>query len=172
MHHTETIEFMDEDLTCRSASNYLMEREEMSGGTCSNAKATIGETCCYSICNICGEFDLDWDVFINFDDEDMSCGDLNEFFREEAVVDGSEQCDALKADYLDTCCYSSPTTSCQLCKQGDTFFDLNDNVQVEFNGPTTCYEVANFMSRRTEDTDPVCAVTQTSLFGELVILCV
>ena len=143
-----------------------MERHEMTSDTCSDAKATIGETCCYSTCNLCGEFDLDWDVYVNFEGEDMSCGDFNEIFREEAVVDGSQQCEALKGDYVDTCCYSSPTTSCQLCKQGDKFFDLNDNVEVDFNGPTTCYEVANFMSRRSEDTDPVCQVTQASLFDE------
>lgn len=166
MHHTTTIEFNDDEVTCRSASNYLMERVDTSSDTCSDAKATLAETCCYSTCNICGDFDLDWDVYVNFEGKDMSCGDFNEIFREEAVVDGSEQCEALKSDYFDTCCYSSPTTSCQLCKQGDKFFDLNDNVQVDFNGPTTCYEVANFMSRRTEDTDPVCGVTQTSLFDE------
>ena len=166
MHHTTTIDFNDDEVTCRSASNFLMEREDMTSNTCSDAKATIGETCCYSICNMCGEYDLDWDVFINHEGKDMSCGDLNEIFREEAVVDGTQQCDVFKADYFDTCCYSSPTTSCQLCKQGDTFYDLNDNVQVDFNGPTTCYEVANFMSRRTQDTDPVCAITRTSLFDE------
>lgn len=138
----------------------------MSSNTCSDAKAQLGETCCYSICNICGEYDLDWDVFVNFEGEDMSCGDFNEIFREEAVVDGSEQCLELQSEYFDTCCYTSPTTSCQLCKQGDTFFDLNKNVEVDFNGPTTCGEVANFMSRRIEDTDPVCGVTQTSLFDE------
>jgi len=166
MHHTAKIEFNDDEVTCKSASNFLMEREEQASATCAEAKATLGETCCYSLCNICGDFDLDWDVFVNFEGEDMSCGDFNEYFREEAVVDGSEQCAALKEEYFDTCCYTSPTTSCQLCKQGETFFDLNDNVEVDFNGPTTCYEVANFMSRRTEDTDPVCAVTQTSLFDE------
>ena len=69
-----------------------MERHEMTSDTCSDAKATIGETCCYSTCNLCGEFDLDWDVYVNFEGEDMSCGDFNEIFREEAVVDGSQQC--------------------------------------------------------------------------------
>ncbi|KAL9184576.1 hypothetical protein ACHAXT_012546 [Thalassiosira profunda] len=166
MHFTTTIDFNDDEVTCRSAGNHLMEREDMSSDTCSTAKAALHDTCCYSTCNICGEYSLDWDVFVNYNDKDMSCGDFNEIFREQAVVDGSEQCEVLKGEYFDTCCYSSPTTSCQLCKQGDTFYDLNDNVEVDFNGPTTCKEVANFMSRRSEDTDPVCAVTQTSLFEE------
>jgi chitinase len=166
MHFTTTIEFNDEEVTCRSASNYLQEREDSSSNTCSDAKASLVETCCYSICNICGDYSLDWDVFVNFDGKDMSCGDFNEIFREEAVVDGSEQCEDLKSDYYDTCCYQSPTTSCQLCKQGDKFFDLNDNVEVDFNGPTTCFEVANFLSRRTSESEPVCGVTQTSLFDE------
>lgn len=166
MHHTTTIEFNGDEVTCRSAANFLMEREEMSSDTCAEAKATIGESCCYEICNMCGDQDIDWDVFIDYNGEDMSCGDLNEIFREEAIVDGTQQCDGFKEDFSSTCCYSSPTTSCQLCKQGDTFYDLNDNVEVDFNGPTTCYEVANFMSRRTQDTDPVCATTQASLFDE------
>jgi len=166
MHHTTTIEFNDDEVTCRSASNFLMEREDITSDTCSEAKATLADTCCYEICDMCGEYDLDWDVFINHEGKDMSCGDFNEIFREKAIVDGTQQCDAFKNDYFDTCCYSSPTTSCQLCKQGDTFFDLNDDAEVDFNGPTTCFEVANFLSRRLQDTDPVCAVTQSSLFDE------
>ena len=158
--------FNDEEVTCRSATNFLQEREESTSKTCSNAKAEISETCCYAICNICGDNDLDWDVFINYDGRDMSCGDFNEIFREEAIQDGAEQCDALRAEYSSTCCYSSPTTSCQLCKQDGTYFEVKEQVEVDFNGPTTCLEVANFMSRRTEDTDPACAVTQTSLFGK------
>jgi hypothetical protein len=96
----------------------------------------------------------------------MSCGDFNEIFREEAIRDGAEQCDALKAEYSSTCCYQSPTTSCQLCKHDGTYFDVKEQVEVDFNGPTTCLEVANFLSRRIEDTDPACAVTQSSLLGE------
>ena len=166
LHHTTAVMFNDEEVTCRSASNFLQEREEASSKTCSNAKAELGGTCCYSICNICGENDLDWDVFVNYDGKNMSCGDFNEIFREEAVTDDAEQCDVLKADYSSTCCYASPTTSCQLCKQDGTYFEVKESAEVDFNGPTTCLEVANFLSRRTEDTDPVCAVTQTSLFNE------
>ena len=158
--------FNGDEITCRSAANFLQEREEMSSETCTDIKAEIGETCCYSTCNLCGEYDLDWDVFVNYNGTDMSCGDFNEIFRTEATIDGSQQCDALKAEYAGTCCYDSPKTSCQLCKQGDIYFDINDNAQVDFNGPTTCFEVANFLSRRLEDTDPVCGVTQTSLFEE------
>lgn len=158
--------FNGDEITCRSAANFLQEREEMSSEICTDIKAEIGETCCYSTCNLCGEYDLDWDVFVNYNGTDMSCGDFNEIFRTEATIDGSQQCDALKVEYAGTCCYDSPKTSCQLCKQGDTYFDVNDNAQVDFNGPTTCFEVANFMSRRLEDTDPVCGVTQTSLFEE------
>ena len=166
MHLTEEIEFMDDSVTCKSAGNYLMERAEMSSDTCADAKASLHDTCCYSLCDMCGEYSLDWDVFINFEGEDINCGDLNEHFRDEKVVNGEEQCEAIKVDYFDTCCYESPTTACLLCKQDGLFFDLNENVQVDFNGPTTCKEVANFMIRRVDDTDPVCAVTQTSLFDE------
>ena len=166
MHFSTAVEFNGEDVTCRSVNNYLMERADTSSDTCSDARAHLGETCCYSTCNICGEYDLDWDVFIEYDGKEMSCGDLTEIFRTEAIVDGTEQCQSISDEYYSTCCYASPTTSCQLCKRDGKFYDLNENGQVDFNGPTTCGEVANFMSRRVEDTEQVCSVTQTSLFDE------
>ena len=141
MHFTTKIEFNDDEVTYRIAINYLIEQVDTSSDSCSDANTTLGETCCYSICDMCEEYDLNWDVFVNFEGEDILCRDFNEFFHEEPVVDGTEERDAIKGDYFDTCCYSSPTTSCQRCKQGGTFFDLNDNVEVDFNGPTTCYEV-------------------------------
>src|SRR6056300_1101550 len=96
----------------------------------------------------------------------MSGGDLTEIFRTEAIVDGTEQCQTISDEFYSTCCYSSPTTSCQLCKRDGKFYDLNENAEADFNGPTTCGEVANFMSRRIEETEQVCSVTQTSLFDE------
>ncbi|KAL7554368.1 hypothetical protein ACHAWF_017809 [Thalassiosira exigua] len=54
MHLTTTTEFNDEEVTCRNASNYLQEREDSSSNTCSDAKASLSETCCYLICNIAG----------------------------------------------------------------------------------------------------------------------
>jgi hypothetical protein len=128
----------------------------MSSDTCSDAKARIEETCCYSTCDLCKAYGLNWDVFVNYNGTDMSCN----------VADGTEHCDALKADYSGTCCYASPTTSCQLCNHGDIFFDVNDNAQVDFNGPTTCVDVASFMSCRIEDKHLACKVSQTSLFKE------
>jgi len=164
MHFATSVEFNDEEVTCRSVNNYLMERADTSSKTCSDARALLGETCCYATCNICGEFSLDWDVFIEYDGEEMSCGDLTEIFRSQAIVDGTEQCQAISDEYYSTCCYTSPTTSCQLCKRDGIYYDLNEKGQVDFNGPTTCGEVANFMSRRVEDTDQVCSVTQASLY--------
>ncbi len=147
MHHTTTIEFNDDEVTCRSASNFLMEREDMSSDSCSTAKATIGETCCYSICNICGEYDLDWDVFINFEDKDMSCGDFNEIFREQAIVDGTEQCDALTADYFDTCCYTSVRLCCSnqayLIRRHLTNFSILRFVPFEFTSRQRAVSCAN-----------------------------
>jgi len=166
MHFTTEVEFNDDTVTCRSVNNFLMERADVSSDQCSDARATLGETCCYSTCNMCGEFDLDWDVFINYEGEDMSCGDLNEIFRSEEIVDGSEQCTEITNTYYDTCCYASPTTSCQLCKHDGIFYDLNEKVQVDFNGPTTCYEVANFVSRRLEESEQMCTVLQNSLYDE------
>ncbi len=166
MHFSTTVEFNDEDVTCRSVNNFLMERFDISSDTCSDARALLGETCCYATCNICGEYDLDWDVFVEYDGEEISCGALTEIFRTEAIVDGTSQCEEISDEYYSTCCYSSPITSCQLCKRDGKFYDLNQNGQVDFNGPTTCGEVANFMSRRVEDTEQVCSVTQASLFDE------
>ena len=161
--------FNGDEITCRSAANFLQEREEMSSETCTDIKAEIGETCCYSTCNLCGEYDLDWDVFVNYNGTDMSCGDFNEIFRTEATIDGSQQCDALKVEYAGTCCYDSPKTSCQLCKQGDTYFDVNDNAQVDFNGPTTCFEVANFMSRRLEDSAEKFISSEEKLLAHVIL---
>ena len=96
MHFSTEIEFNDDTVTCRSVNNFLMERADTSSNECYDARATLGETCCFSTCNICGDFDLDWDVFINYEGQDMSCGDFNEIFREEQIVDGSEQCEAVK----------------------------------------------------------------------------
>mmetsp|Transcript_17504 Transcript_17504/g.31797 ORF Transcript_17504/g.31797 Transcript_17504/m.31797 type:complete len:130 (+) Transcript_17504:2584-2973(+) len=53
MHFTTKIESNDDEVTCRSNSNYLMERVDTSSDSCSDAKATLGESCCYSICDMC-----------------------------------------------------------------------------------------------------------------------
>ena len=109
---------------------------------------------------------LDWDVFINYEGEEISCGDLTEIFREEQTVDGSEECNALASELRDTCCYSSPVTSCQLCKHSGIFYEVDDKVQVDFNGPTTCKDVANFLTRRIEETDNMCITTQASYYED------
>ena len=168
---SEIVEFNGDEVSCRSVNNrsvnnYLMERANETSQTCADACADHTESCCYKPCNICGDTNLDWDVFINYEGEEISCGDLTEIFREEQTVDGSEECNALASELRDTCCYSSPVTSCQLCKHSGIFYEVDDKVQVDFNGPTTCKDVANFLTRRIEETDNMCSTTQASYYED------
>lgn len=166
MHSSKLVEFNNDEVSCRSVDNYLMERADETSKLCYDTRAEHSETCCYKTCNICGDYNLDWDVFITYEGNDVSCGDLKEIFRAGEIVDGSEQCNSISAELKDTCCYTSPTTSCQLCKLDDIFYEVNDNVQVDFNGPTTCADVASFLSRRVADSDKMCSTTQASFHAD------
>lgn len=163
---SEIIEFNGDSVSCRSVDNYLIERADETSKLCYDTRADLADTCCYQACNICGDTSVDWDVYINYEGNDVSCGDLKEIFRETQVIDGSEQCSAIADELRDTCCYSSPTTSCQLCKHAGIFYEVNDNVEVDFNGPTTCADVASFLTRRVDENDGMCATTQASYYEQ------
>ena len=84
--HSTTVEFNGKNHTCHSVNKILIEMFDTLSNSCSDACATVGETCCYAICNICGEYDLDRDVFINYEGKNMSYGDFNEIFEEDAII--------------------------------------------------------------------------------------
>ena len=166
MFFSEMVEFNGDEVSCRSVDNYLIERADETSKLCYDTRAEHADTCCYQACNICGDSSVDWDVFINYEGQDVSCGDLKEIFRETQVKDGSEQCSAIADELRDTCCYSSPTTSCQLCKHSGIFYEVNDKVEVDFNGPTTCADLANFLTRRVEESDNMCSTTQSAYYEQ------
>ena len=93
------------------------------------------ESCCYELCDVCEQtLMLDWDAVVEYDGERIACGDLKPIFGKKGIEEGKETCADIKSDFSDLCCYTPPTTPCNLCQTESDFLDVYSDVEVDFWG--------------------------------------
>ena len=144
--------------------------------TCLNYRAAYFDTCCkvetptdesqvepIDSCNICGDIEVDWEVRVDHEGNDISCGEFGWIFKNK-VEAGSEKCTDYRAMYFDTCCKTkSSHTGCGLCAtemDGDSS-DIEQAKTVQFDGvDVSCAEVNKRIKTRFGPASAQCADVQ------------
>ena len=119
-------------------------------------------------CNVCGDSQLDWEATVYRTGENMPCYEFDKIFQQNSVSTGSTDCTLTQDLYKNECCIDPPDVPCNLCQSGSTYYQLNSDVSVSYDGkPHSCLEVyANLFSRRDESSEH-CTKAQ----GELLSQC-
>lgn len=134
----------------------MIKRVESDSETCSSAKDSITEDCCYKKCSICGVGSFqDFNSLIELDGDTISCLQLHTVRTLEISVD-SDVCLSMQTQFSETCCYDAPETPCVLCTEGS----VRREVQVDFKGKTeTCDNVANRLGSRSNNGTDECTLS-------------
>ncbi|KAL9188929.1 hypothetical protein ACHAXT_011419 [Thalassiosira profunda] len=163
----EAVEFDGSETTCKQASAMLKRAEEFSD-ICIAAKEDMADTCCYELCDICGEsMMLDWDAVVEYEGERIACGDFKPIFGRNEIEEGTEQCSAVKDTYADLCCYTPPSIPCNLCETETDFFDAYSSVEVDFWGSAmNCSDVYDYLIRRVESDSQTCSSAREAILDQ------
>ena len=88
-------------------------------------------------CRLCGDSELDSSQRVNLLGNDLSCGEFDDVFVSENVLEGSDHCLNVRSQYFDKCCFAKSSGDvCDLCGaeiDGLRHVVRND-VNVEFDG--------------------------------------
>jgi chitinase len=163
----DEIELKGVKSTCKEATAMLKREEEFSD-QCIFAKEQIQETCCYELCDVCGDsLVLDWDAVVEYEGEPVACGDLKPIFGRNEIEEGGDICDAAKNTYRDFCCYIPPDEPCNMCQTESAYFDAYSSVEIEFWGsPMNCSDVYDYLIRRIESDSDTCSSSKESIFDQ------
>lgn len=139
------VNFWGSAMNCSDLYDYLIRRIELKSDTCSSAKESITDECCYKKCSICSGNQLqDFDQIVELDGETISCQQLHTI-RTVDIVSNSSECQSMQSQFSDLCCYMPPATPCVLCA-GES---VRKDVSVDFDGGSnTCEVVANTLGSR------------------------
>jgi len=123
-------------------------------------------------CNLCGNSDFDWSERVDFQGNEISCGEFGWIFLSQNVVEGSEQCLGFRAQYFDKCCYGQPpgvqsepepSDSCNLC--GNSEQDWSERVTFQGN-EISCGEFGwIFLSQNIVEGSEQCLNFRAEYFG-------
>ena len=105
---------------------------------------------------------------MNFQDNDISCGEFGWIFLSENILEGSDQCLKLRARYFGKCCYTKPAgVGCNICDTDieGSWHEIRETVNVEFDGDSTsCADLSNKISTRFEPDSAQCIDTKNEYF--------
>ena len=164
------VDFNGETETCEHVANYLANRAANGTDQCSSSKMEFQDFCCMDKCSLCAETEqIDWDAYVSFEGKEESCGNFDWYFTSNVVETGTEECTELQLAFGGTCCYEPidySTSACSLCKRGDTWYDVNGDAMVYFEGLNkTCTEVSNSLFRKFEDESGFCDASRQEYFS-------
>lgn len=138
-----------QNISCGIINNILNTEEEGSA-ICADAKETHFDDCCFDKCSLCGSKQLAWDFVIEYyDDQIKSCGDIEAIFAANKVEANSDDCSSTKADFEDLCCFTPPSSPCELCSE---YVRWDEAVEFD-NEKSTCKDAIALLKREEELSD-------------------
>ena len=145
----EEVEYEGKSVSCGVVDN-ILNSEEDGSSTCTAAKDTHADSCCFDKCSLCGTKQLAWDFVVDYyDDTTKTCGDIEAIFAANEVKTNSKECSSVKIEYEDLCCFTPPVTPCELCSEY-----VRWDAVVEFgNDESTCKNAADMLKREEESSD-------------------
>jgi len=120
-----------------------------------------GQTIPSEACSLCGNSgQLNWSEIVNFDSNDISCGELFSTFLSENILEGSDRCLNFRAQYSGECCDTNLAgDGCDLCETGADvpWHDIQEDVNVDFDGDKiSCANLSNMITTRFEPSSAEC----------------
>lgn len=151
----EEVNHDGKNVSCGVIDNMLNAEEEDSP-TCTSAKETHFESCCFDKCSLCDGAQLAWDFTVDYEnDSTKTCGDIEAIFAAKEVKSISEECSSIKVEYQDLCCFTPPVFPCNLCPE---FVRWDETV--EYEGVKSTCKIASEMLKREENTTDTCSNAQ------------
>jgi len=163
----EIVEFDGANATCKDVVA-LLKREEEIGDKCLMSTNLLEASCCYELCNVCGDsLLLDWDAVVEYDEAQVSCGDLKPIFGKNEIEHDTEECATITSNYQDLCCYYPPISPCNLCRTDSDFLEAYSSVEIELWGSSTnCSDAYDYLIKRIESESDTCSSAKESIFNE------
>jgi len=151
------VEYKGTSVSCLDLNSILAKSEARESDICIATQSMLFDGCCYEKCSLCGEKALKWDSTVKYDNQILSCDELNSMFILGSVGEGSDQCDAMKSAYSRTCCFKPPKNKCNLCNQGTTLLDVSVKSFVKtLSSSLYCVDLATGLAEREEEGSEVC----------------
>jgi hypothetical protein len=150
--------------TCTQVSNSLYRKAEDSSGFCDAARTEYFTSCCFDKCDLCQGGQLDANVEVAYKGNASTCLELSLLFAADVVIEGSEECNAVREVLFEPCCYQTPTDPCRLCSDKTGQGDVRKDVTVSFYGSnTTCTDLNSFLVAREEQQEFMCQAAKSEL---------
>ena len=162
------------DARCHDISGMLSTSYSAKDSMCADARTVLAGKCCYQQCTLCGDQSESESTFwfntVIYQDLTTTCLGLDYLLRAELLMDGSDRCSELQAQYTNQCCFQT-ANSCQLC-EGEVQYELDSNKIVTVKGSLTtkpCSAV-NFSMAKYQKSDAQCMEDRQAYFGECCVL--
>lgn len=118
----QSVTYNGAETNCYGIYNYLWTRVETEDDACLVTQNDLFESCCYTKCSICQDYQLDQDALVMHEGTSMACSELeNHYFGFNQITQESEECARIQQAHWNRCCYDVP---CGLCMSGDFNFEL------------------------------------------------
>ena len=126
----------------------------------------VGDTC--KICpDTSSQGILSWvEIEVELDGETTSttCGDLD-YGLLRSVKKDSEECDSIRLDFSQTCCYIYPQEQCTLCRKNSIYYNIRTEWEIMLpDGSLSTCGLASKMLAPEENTGQQCVTTRDALF--------
>jgi len=112
------VEYKGASVSCLDLNSILANSEADTSEICTATQSMLFDGCCYEKCSLCGEKSLRWDAQVKFNNQILSCDELDSMFLLGTIRDDSDQCGSMQSAYSSVCCYNPPKKNCDLCSEG------------------------------------------------------
>lgn len=126
----------------------------------------VGDTC--KICpDTSSQGILSWvEIEVELEGETTSttCGDLD-YGLLRSVKKDSEECDSIRLDFSQTCCYTYPQEQCTLCRKNSIYYNIRAEWEIMLpDGSLSTCGLASKMLAPEENAGQQCVTTRDALF--------
>jgi len=154
------VEYKGTHLSCLDLNSILSKNEDQESELCVSAQAALFDGCCYKKCSLCNEKLLAWDKTVRYNNQILSCEELDSMFTLDAVTEDSDLCDVMRSAYSSICCFRRPRDKCHLCEEA-SLTSVNTHAFVKTRSSSKyCMDIVNSLAEREEQDSEVCNATR------------
>jgi chitinase len=157
------VEYKGTSISCLDINSILAKSEAETSDICMATQSMLFDGCCYEKCSLCGEKSLRWDARVRFNNQILSCDEMDSMFTLGMIRDGSDQCDSMQSAYSSVCCFDPPKNKCELCSQGSELLDVNTHSFVKTRSSSLhCTTLVNSLAETEEEGSATCVDSKSA----------
>lgn len=154
------VEYKGTHLSCLDLNSILSKNEDQQSELCVSSQAALFDGCCYKKCSLCNEKLLAWDRTVRYNNQILSCEELDSMFTLGSVTEDSDLCDVMRSAYSSICCFRRPRDKCNLCEE-PSLTSVNTHSFVKTRSSSKhCMDIVNSLAEREEQGSEVCNATR------------